>query len=270
MRASVPDYDLRTARSLEEALTLRADGYQPIAGGTDIMVLFQANQLRTRRFVDLTKLHLNHITVAPTAITIGALTTYTDIQRHPDLQREFRLLCQAASWTGSIANQNRGTLGGNIANASPAADSSPALLVYNARLVLAKPNGTRTVDYNGFHTGYKQSLLAPDELIVAIELPRPTSPRIEYIRKVGARRAQAISKICFAGIKEGYTIRIALGSVAPMVIRCPRTEQALQKGLGATETLLSEITPIDDIRSTAHYRNRVAANLLEEFRHALA
>jgi CO/xanthine dehydrogenase FAD-binding subunit len=270
MRANVPDYDLRAATSLEEALTYRAQGYQPIAGGTDLMVLFQANQLRTRRLVDLTKLNLNHITVAPEIVTIGALTTYTDIQRHPDLEREFRLLCQAASWTGGIANQNRATLGGNIANASPAADSSPALLVYNARLVLAGPSGTRTVDYNGFHTGYKQSLLADDELILAIELPRPTGPRIEYIRKVGARRAQAISKICFAGLKDGSRVRIAVGSVAPTVIRCPLTEQAIQNGAEATQTLLSEITPIDDIRSTAHYRNRVAANLLEEFRNAIA
>jgi CO/xanthine dehydrogenase FAD-binding subunit len=266
MRANVPEYDLRSAHTLAEALSLRAEGAQPIAGGTDLMVLFQANKLMPRRLVDISQLtELKAITTNAETITIGALTTYTEIQRHPDLQAEFSLLCQAASWTGSIANQNRATIGGNIANASPAADSLPALLVYEVSLILVSHRGTRTVDYNNFHTGYKQSMLAADELIQAIELPRPKGPRKEYIRKVGARRAQAISKICFAGIKEGSEVRIAIGSVAPQPIRCPKTEQTLD-----IETLLSEISPIDDIRSTAHYRNRVAANLLEEFRHAIA
>lgn len=271
MRANVPNYDLRTTKSLNEALSLRTAGYQPIAGGTDLMVLFQANKLLTRRLVDISHIpNLHTISTTPESITIGALTTYTEIQRHPILQSEFNLLCQAASWTGSIANQNRATIGGNIANASPAADSLPALLVYEARLILISERGVRTVRYTHFHTGYKQSLLAEDELIQAIELPRPTVPRKEYIRKVGTRRAQAISKICFAGLKQGNEVRIALGSVAPTPIRCPSTEQAVQNGQPAIDTLLSEIAPIDDIRSTAHYRNKVAANLLEEFLHAIA
>jgi CO/xanthine dehydrogenase FAD-binding subunit len=271
MRANVPAYDLRAANSLDEALALRTAGYQPIAGGTDLMVLFQANKLTDRRFVDISHIpNLKTISTTPETIIVGALATYTEIQRHPLLQSEFAMLCQAASWTGSIANQNRGTIGGNIANASPAADSLPALLVYEARLILASERGVRTVDYNRFHTGYKQSLMAPDELIQAIELSRPSAPRKEYSRKVGTRRAQAISKICFAGMKQGNEIRIALGSVAPTPIRCPKTEQAIQNGEPAIEMLLSEIAPIDDIRSTAHYRNRVAANLLEEFLRAIA
>jgi CO/xanthine dehydrogenase FAD-binding subunit len=271
MRANVPDYDLRKPASLEGALSLRNAGYLPIAGGTDLMVLFQANKLPARHLVDISHLaELKGISVTPDTITLGALTTYTEIQRHTQLQSEFDMLCQAASWTGSIANQNRATIGGNIANASPAADSLPALLVYEARLILTSERGARTVDYKNFHTGYKQSEMAPDELIQAIELPRPIAPRKEYIRKVGTRRAQAISKICFAGLKQGDEVRIALGSVAPAPIRCPKTEQAVQNGEPAIETLLSEITPIDDIRSTAHYRNRVAANLLEEFLHAIA
>jgi CO/xanthine dehydrogenase FAD-binding subunit len=271
MRANVPDYDLHTTHSLSEALALLTAGYQPIAGGTDLMVLFQANKLPTRRLVDISRLAcLKTISVTPATVTLGALTTYTEIQLHPILQSEFAMLCQAASWTGSIANQNRATLGGNIANASPAADSLPVLLAYEARLILVSERGARTVDYTQFHTGYKQSLMAPDELIQAIELPRPSTPRKEYIRKVGTRRAQAISKICIAGLKQGNEIRIALGSVAPTPIRCPKTEQAIQNGRPAIEILLSEITPIDDIRSTAHYRNQVAANLLEEFLHAIA
>jgi CO/xanthine dehydrogenase FAD-binding subunit len=235
------------------------------------MVLFQSNKLVPRRLVDISRLaELKAIAVDSGKITLGALATYTEIERHPQLQSEFQSLCQAAGWTGSIANQNRATIGGNIANASPAADSLPPLLVYGARLILVSPRGTRTVEYSGFHTGYKQSVLADDELIQAIELPRPKSPRKEYIRKVGTRRAQAISKICFAGLKEDELIRIALGSVAPTPIRCYKTEQAIQNGEPAIEILLSEIAPIDDIRSTAHYRNRVAVNLLEEFCRAIA
>jgi CO/xanthine dehydrogenase FAD-binding subunit len=266
MRANVPEYDLRATKSLEEALTLCAAGYQPIAGGTDLMVLFQAGKLAARRLVDISPLaELRGITITPEAITVGALTTFTEIQRHPLLQSEFNLLCQAASWTGSIANQNRATIGGNIANASPAADSLPALLVYDARLILVSNRGSSLVRYNEFHTGYKQSVMARDELIQAIELPRPQASRKEYIRKVGTRRAQAISKVCFAGTRQGDQVRIAIGSVAPMPVRCYKTEQAVQNGEPAIDTLLSEITPIDDMRSTARYRSRVAANLLQEF-----
>jgi CO/xanthine dehydrogenase FAD-binding subunit len=271
MRANVPDYDLVTPGTLEEALAHRSEGWQPIAGGTDMMVLFQANKLPSRRIINIANLsELRGIHAAAEHMSLGALTTFTEIQRHPILQSEFPSLCKAASWTGGIANQNRATVGGNIANASPAADAPPALLMYNARLALFSPRGLRTVEYSAFHTGYKESILAPDEVILAIQLPRPRIARKEYIRKVGTRRAQAISKICFAGLKEGDEIRIALGSVAPTVIRCPQTEQAIQNGEPAIPVLMSEIAPIDDIRSTAEYRRRVTANLLEEFLRAIA
>ncbi len=271
MRANVPGYDLRTATNLQDALTLRAEGWHPIAGGTDTMVLFQANKLAARKLVDISRIgELRGIAVTPATVSIGALATFTEIQRHAVLQSEFSLLCRAASWTGGIANQNRATIGGNIANASPAADSPPALLAYNAALSLVSPRGSRVVQYNCFHTGYKQSLLAQDELIAGVSLVRPDAPRKEYIRKVGARRAQAISKICFAGVKEDSGVRIAIGSVAPTAVRCPRTELAIQNGESPIQALLSEIAPIGDIRSTAEYRRRVAVNLLEEFLRAIA
>jgi CO/xanthine dehydrogenase FAD-binding subunit len=198
------------------------------------------------------------------------------------LQEEFRLLCAAARETGSIATQNRGTLGGNIVNASPAADSPPALLVYDAEIELVSERGARWIPYHGFHTGYKKMQLASDELLRAIRLPRRSAPWRQYYRKVGTRKAQAISKVCFAGaaLFENSTIRdirIALGSVAPIVLRAVKTEDAL-RGSGVTpeviasarEILAQEIAPIDDIRSTARYRLRVAQNLLEEFLSQLA
>jgi CO/xanthine dehydrogenase FAD-binding subunit len=210
-------------------------------------------------------------------VTLGALTTYTEVQEHPVLRAEFPMLCQAAQETGGIAIQNRGTLGGNIVNASPAADSPPALLAYDAELEFTSKQGERKIQYSKFHTGYKQMDIAPHELLRAIRLPRTTEPLRHYYRKVGTRKAQAISKVCFAGTARAFEnriakVRIALGSVAPIPIRCHRTEQALENRLltneaiaDALQTLAAEIAPIDDVRSTKDYRLRVSLNLLQDF-----
>jgi CO/xanthine dehydrogenase FAD-binding subunit len=254
--------------------------WKPFAGGTDLMVLLEAGKLSHRRFLSIWKLpELQGIEVAPDHVSIGALTTYTAIRGHEILAREFPLLARAAAETGGIATQNRGTLGGNIANASPAADSPPALIVYGADLELVSATGARWLPYHEFHTGYKQMNLRPDELIRCVRLPRAKShPHARhYYRKVGTRRAQAISKVCFAAtarIENGRVadIRIALGSVAPTVLRAVETEnvprgQSLTPSLlhAAQTALAREVAPIDDMRSTAAYRRRVACNLLAEF-----
>ena len=288
MRSYLPGYDLRAPRSLQETLELlaREPGvWKPFAGGTDLMVLLEAGKLAHRRYLSIWHLaELKGIEVTPERVTLGALTTYTQVLAHPVLQQEFPLLCQAARETGGVATQNRGTLAGNIANASPAADSPPALLAYDAELELVSARGSRWVPYLGFHTGYKQMILRADELIRRIRLPRTDrsgprhrNARRHYYRKVGTRKAQAISKVCFAGVAEMdgeviRDIRIALGSVAPTVVRCGQTETLLrgekrtaQNLRAAQATLAKEISPIDDFRSTARYRLRVAQNLLEEF-----
>ncbi len=281
MRSFLPAYDLQAPRSLAEALALleREPGvWKLFAGGTDLMVLFEAGALPHRKFLGLWHLsELKDIEVAAEQVMLGALTTYSQILGSATLQREFPLLCQAARETGGVATQNRGTLGGNIANASPAADSPPALLVYDAELELVAARGSRWVPYQGFHTGYKQMNLRSEELISRIRLPRSRMPWKQYYRKVGTRKAQAISKVCFAGLAEveGDTvrdIRIALGSVAPTVIRCVKTEAALRgQKIGAAAlddakaALAEEISPIDDFRSTARYRLQVAQNLLGDF-----
>ncbi len=281
MRSYLPEYDLRAPRSLTEALALmeREPGvWRPFAGGTDLMVLLEAGNLPHRKFLSLWHLsELREVEVAPESVTLGALTTYTRILQHPLLQQEFPMLCQAARETGGVATQNRGTLAGNIVNASPAADSPPALLAYDAELELVSARGSRRVSYHGFHTGYKKMDLRPEELIRRIRLPRFPGPRFHYYRKVGTRRAQAISKVCLAGLAEvaGGKIRdarIALASVAPTVVRCVRTEDVVRDKkvdgsllAAARATLAGEIAPIDDFRSTANYRLRVAQNLLEDF-----
>ena len=281
MRAYLPAYDLQTPANLAEALRLLADApnvWKPFAGGTDLMVLLEAGKLAHKHFISLWHLpELRGITLTNDHITLGAMTTYTQIQAHPILQNEFPLLCQAASWTGSVAIQNRGTIGGNIANASPAADSLPALLVYEAELELVAASGSRWVDYRSFHTGYKTMALRTDELIKTIRLPRTTGHWLQHSRKVGTRKAQAISKVCLAAIAQIEDnlikdIRLAFGSVAPVPVRCVQTEAVLKNRTidaatinAARAALANEITPIDDVRSTAEYRWRVAANLLADF-----
>lgn len=281
MRAYIPAYDLRVPGSLSEALSLLARDpgvWQPFAGGTDLMVLLEAGKLSHKRFFSLYGLNdLRGIEMNATHVMIGALTTYSEIRQHQVLQKKFPLLCAAAKETGSIATQNRGTLGGNIMNASPAADTPPALLVYDAEIELVSQRGIRWLPYHGFHTGYKKTRIAPDELLRTIRMPWGAANWRQYYRKVGTRKAQAISKVCFAGagLMESGAIRdlrIALGSVAPIVQRAVKTEDALRGQhitrstiTSAKEILLKEIAPIDDIRSTSHYRLRVAQNLLEEF-----
>jgi len=281
-------YQLVTPASLSEALDDLAThpGARPFAGGTDLMVLLEAGHLPPGRYVDLQHCHeLLGIEYGAEGVAIGAMTSYTEIRNSPELATDYPLLGMAAAETGGVATQNRGTIGGNIANASPAADTPPALIVYDASLELISARGARRVHYDQFHQGYKKMDLQPGELIARVHMPpRPIVRQKpdavswrDYYRKVGTRRAQAISKVCFAGslqmdagvVKE---VRIALGSVAPTVIRARRTEEALRgRRLDAAaiddarRALLSEIAPIDDVRSTARYRARVAVNLLREF-----
>lgn len=272
---------MRTPATLAETLNTlaREPGvWRPFAGGTDLMVLLEAGKLSHRRFLNIWKLQeLRRIVAAEESVTIGGLATYTDIQSHPVLAAEFPLLCRAAAETGSVATQNRGTLGGNIANASPAADSPPALIVYDASLELVSAAGSRWLPYEGFHTGYKQMLLRPDELIARIRLLRGKKNWIQQYAKVGTRKAQAISKVCLAAAalideKTIRDVRIAFGRVAPTVVRATAAEAALRGQRlspsaidAARAALKSDIAPIDDIRSTARYRLRVAQNLLAEF-----
>ena len=284
MRSNVAEYGLMAPPTLTEALqTLASDPrYTPIAGGTELMVALSAGRLPQKHLLSINHLReLRFITAAPTEITIGSGATFTDIRRSAAIASDFPLLSRAASWTGSIANQNRGTLGGNIVNGSPAADSPPALLAYNATLTLISAAGTRTLPYADFHLSYKKTALRPGELLYSIHLERRFAAYRTYTRKVGTRNAQAISKVAIAALAliEGNTIadiRIGAASLRETPTRCTATEQALLNQpltpatlptliAAARAALATEGRPIDDIRSTAKYRAAVAANLLEEF-----
>jgi CO/xanthine dehydrogenase FAD-binding subunit len=274
--------DLVVPPTLDAALDWLAarPAARPFAGGTDLMVLLEAGRLPVAEYVSLWHFdELRGISESADGTTeIGALTTFTAIRASAAIAARYPMLGEAAAQTGGVATQNRGTIGGNIANASPAADTPPALLVYDAELELLSAHGSRIVPYADFHTGYKTTRLEPGEIIARIRLPRRDGAWRDGYRKVGTRRAQAISKVCFAGAvrlrEDGIVddVRLALGSVAPAPVRCHAAERAL-RGSRLTRELLAEgtralaadISPIDDLRSTAAYRARVAGNLLTAF-----
>jgi CO/xanthine dehydrogenase FAD-binding subunit len=268
MRTALSSLSLKRPRSLAQALALmRGEGpLTPLAGCTDVYVNLQFGTARETRFIDLWPLEeLRGISADKHTLRIGALNTYSDIIASSAVRKRLPMLVAAAREIGGRQIQNRGTLAGNIANASPAGDALPVLAAADAIVVLASADGERRVPLTSFYTGYRTSVRRDDELIVAIDIPRAEGR--QFWRKVGTRRAQAISKVMMAGIR-GSSVRLAVGSVAPTVLRLSKTEQALSSGASLTEAirvLAQEITPIDDIRSTADYRRRVTANLLESF-----
>jgi len=255
-------------RSLDDALhMLRDEGpLVPLAGCTDLYVGLHFGTVSESRFLDLQGLRaLRGIRLRGETLVIGALATYSELIASPLVRRRLPILAEASRWVGSPQIQNRGTLGGNVANASPAGDTLPVLAVAEATVLLRSLDGERRVPFGAFYTGYRQTVMRPDELIVAIEVP-PVEGR-QWFRKVGTRAAQAISKVVMAAVRAPRP-RIALGSVAPTVVRLPRTEAVLAGGgtlAEAQAVLLGEIQPIDDLRSTAAYRRQVSANLLAQF-----
>ena len=265
MVALISHRQLLEPKSLADALKmLRDEGpLTPMAGCTDLYVSLNAGTLRETRFVNLWRIEpLRTIEVRTGALWIGALATYTDLIRSPLVRKRLPMLAAAGRQVGGIQIQHRGTIGGNVANASPAGDTLPVLAVADAVVVLASAAGTRRIPFDAFYTGYRATVRRPDELITGFEIARVPGP--QFFRKVGTRAAQAISKVVVAACGGGAP-RIALGSVAPTVMRATRTEAALAAGASLEEaqrTLAAEITPIDDIRSTAEYRRRVAMNVL--------
>ncbi len=285
MRGNAAMHDLVAPGDLGAVLQLLAAEpgvWTPIAGGTELMVAFSAGRLAAPKLVSLWGIpDLRTIEVTPESVVIGAAATFLDLRRHTVIAAEFPLLAKAASWIGSVANQGRATLGGNLVNGSPAADSSPALLAYDAEIEIVSMRGRRQVPYSAFHTGYKRNVLLPDELLYAIHVPRHFMGHARYLRKVGTRRAMAIAKLALGAtalLEAGVIREIRLGaaSLAPFPTRLWQTEAALLDQSIERETiqsahraLLGEIKPINDIRSTAEYRRRVAVNLLNEFLHSL-
>jgi CO/xanthine dehydrogenase FAD-binding subunit len=268
---------LTTPRTLEEALALlAADGaWRPIAGGTDLMVQIMGEVgPPPDRVLNLWQLdELRGIGQDADELVLGALTTYTEIRRSELVRRLLPALADVSATIGAAQIQNRGTIGGNAINASPAGDTLPILLASDARLILTSVRGEHAVDAVDFWPAYRQTARRPDELLTRIRIPLPAGRQVRF-RKVGTRRAQAISKVlvALAWREDGGVwrdVRVALGSVAPTPIRVRQTEQVLEGAAPrattadhAASVLADEIHPIDDVRSTAEYRRAVAARVL--------
>jgi xanthine dehydrogenase small subunit len=273
MTLAVSTLSLLRPSSLRDALhMLRDEGpLTPMAGCTDVYVNLHFGLATERRYLDLWPIpELRGIAVDGAALRIGALTTYSELIHSPLVRRRIPMLVAAAQEVGGRQIQHRGTLGGNIANASPAGDSLPVLAAAEARIVLQSASAERRVPFGDFFTGYRQTVRREDELIVAVEIPRIEGR--QYWRKVGTRRAQAISKVMCAAVR-GPVVKVALGSVAATIVRLPQTEHILSSRgalAEAQDALTREITPIDDVRSSAQYRRAVSVNLLADFWHTTA
>jgi CO/xanthine dehydrogenase FAD-binding subunit len=265
---------------LEAALALLADGdgapWRPLAGGTDLMVQLAGEIGRApERVLDIWGLdELRGIAIEGHTLVIGALTTYTDLRRSPVVAEMLPVLSEAAATIGAAQIQNRGTIGGNVMNASPAGDTLPVLLALGAEMVLASASGERAVSADEFWPSYRATASRDDELLVRIRIPLVSDLQVRF-RKIGTRRAQAISKVVMAlawrstdtGLWDD--VRLALGSVAATPVRASATEAALtgmqptrETADRAVATLEAEIQPIDDVRSTAEYRRIVAGRVL--------
>jgi CO/xanthine dehydrogenase FAD-binding subunit len=267
---------LEVPRTLAEAFAILATApHRPIAGGTDVMVQITGEiGPAPERMIDLWRLEeLRGIALDRGVLTLGALTTYTEIRRSAVCREHLPALVDAAATIGAAQIQNRGTLGGNIANASPAGDTLPVLLATDAEIVVGGARGERTIPVSEFWVAYRKTALAPDELVLRVRIPISAGREVRF-RKIGTRRAQAISKVVMAlAWRDGgggwSDVRLALGSVADRPIRARKTERALEGRPPTAETadkaaatLAGEIAPIDDVRSTADYRKVVAARVL--------
>jgi CO/xanthine dehydrogenase FAD-binding subunit len=251
--------------------------YRPISGGTDILVALSGGLgAPPERLIDLWRLdELRGIALDGDALVFGALTTYTDIRRSAVCRDLLPALVEAAATIGAAQIQNRGTLGGNIANASPAGDMLPVLLATDATIIAGSVRGERSIPAASFWTGYRQTALAGDEIVVRVRIPLVADRQVRF-RKIGTRRAQAISKVVIAlsWVSAGpagpwRSVRLGLGSVAERPIRATATEAFLEGRLPTTDTantasvrVAAEIEPINDVRSTADYRRAVTGRVL--------
>jgi carbon-monoxide dehydrogenase small subunit/xanthine dehydrogenase small subunit len=266
-----------TPRTLDAAYALLAERrWRPLAGGTDALVERSAGKPDDRGYLDLGALEaLRGIRLEADTLVLGAATTYAELRQSPLIAEHLPVLAEMAREVGAAQIQNRGTLGGNIATASPAGDSLPVLLALDADFVLGSSRGERTVAASAFFTSYRRTALADDELLLRIRVPLPTGRAVAF-RKVGTRRAQSISVVSIALAWRADTdgrwheVRLALGSVAPTPIRAASTEALLEGArptrdlaVRASAALKAEISPIDDVRSTAAYRRAAAGRVLE-------
>jgi xanthine dehydrogenase small subunit len=288
VRSALSSLEVVRPRDLKEALAAMAaaprdEKMWPIAGGTDLYVMLNAG-LPPARYLDLWSLReLRGIKATKSGFTFGATTTFRDVREHAEVRRRLPALAAAAAEVGGWQIQNRATIGGNIANGSPAGDSLPVFLAHDTVVRVRSSRGERAIAFEKLYKGYRELALDHGELIVAVDVPAPPPRSFAFFRKVGTRRAQSISKVVFSGLltrdRDGTIAdcRLAFGSVAPVTMRARDTENLLrgrrptaETAAAARATLAKDIAPIDDIRSSREYRVAVAGNVVEQFLRAAA
>ncbi|MFH1038513.1 MAG: xanthine dehydrogenase family protein subunit M [PVC group bacterium] len=271
-------FDYLRAGSVEEALELlrENDGdCRVLAGGTDLLVMIQEKLVSPRAVLDISGLEeLKGIEESGGRIRVGALASHARIAGSAVLEKKAAPLVQSCAEVGSPQIRALGTIGGNLVMASPSGDAIPALFVLGASVILKSSRGERAVPIEEFFTGVKRSVRRPDELLTAVVFPAPAPSDRGFFKKLGQRKALAISKVSTAALlsfRGGGVekIRVALGAVAPTVIRAPRTESFLAGHKltadpieEAARICAEESRAITDLRSSAVYRNRMAGLLL--------
>ncbi len=270
------EFTFESPSTLAEVCRSLAGGGRLIAGGTDVIPQMEAGRFKADRLIDLSRLaELRYIQWKNGLMVIGALTRYSEMVASPLLQKAAPLLVQAAAEVGAVQTRNRGTLGGNIANASPAGDTLPPLLALNAAVTLVNAAGERVLPLADLLQGPGQTALAPDEVIHSVTFhPLPAGTTSVFL-KLGNRQGMAIALASAAVVlrlgpgERVEDVRIALGAVAPTPVRCPRAEvllvgQALTDDQinRATALAVQECSPIDDVRSSAGYRRHAVKVLV--------
>jgi CO/xanthine dehydrogenase FAD-binding subunit len=279
MRSPLSTLSLLRPRTEREALAAMAvpTAPRPIAGGTDLYVTLHAGASHGGAYLDLSRIKpWQRIEHDARGVTLGATATFLRMQADAAIRRRLPALAAAAAEVGAWPIQARATIGGNIANASPAGDSLPVLLAHDAVVRLASLRGVREVPFAELLTGYRTLAMEHDELIASVRIPYPARGVRTFFRKVGTRRAQSISKVVFCAAfgfdAKGRTshVRLAYGSMAATTRRALAAEAAFlgQKPkaalAAAVAALAQDLSPIDDIRSDAAYRVDVAGRLLEQ------
>lgn len=272
--------NVHVAASLADALEFKRlhPAARPLLGGTDVLAQWQAGAARPDHVLALESLgELRQLHADEEGVTIGAGVSHYALGHDRTIEARLPALAHAARTVGAPAIQMMGTVGGNVANASPAADLPPALLVYGAQVIVASKRGERRVSMEWFHTGYRRVDVGPDELIVGVRVSWPAAGSYSAYWKVGTRAAQSIARVALAGcltLREGScaAVRFAAAAVAATPIRLAAVEdvvsgQPLSAALAARAraTAASSISPIDDVRGSVEYRRHALGALVERF-----
>ncbi|MBN1179020.1 MAG: xanthine dehydrogenase family protein subunit M [Anaerolineae bacterium] len=278
-RPGLPRFEYVAARAPDEVirlLTEHGDAARLMMGGTDLLVRMRDGAFRPALVIDVKGLPgMRDVAYGADGLRVGAAVTMNELARHPAVLAHYPLLAESANSVASYQLRNRATIGGNLCNASPCADTSPATLIFEGRIVLTGPDGERDVSAANFFTGPGRTLRQANEIVTAIRFPPPPPSGIGTYLKLGRNKKGDLALVSVAvfGYRDasapsGVRFRIALGAVAPVVLRVPEAEAILAADppgeaafARAADAAMDAATPINDVRASAAYRDEMVHNL---------